>query len=246
MYGGSGNGVFLAARAASPTPHPPTLNSPTHISPTHPQLTKAQPCFCCSRPHLSAASPNSALLCCAQCVTDQLLTVMLVICAVIISKLSDISNQRSRTITWYDGALMSPIYSHLAPSLNASALAGFEALGQGAKWAAASSYCTQQLPTTCASALTQRVGVSGFNITFGQEFTWSNRTSQLVNERPIRQVLRDAAAGGSDAAAYGHCLGCYCLGLRSIDLGGLPTGEQVILAQSIKDTCRDYINNFDL
>ncbi|KAG2492376.1 hypothetical protein HYH03_009324 [Edaphochlamys debaryana] len=161
--------------------------------------------------------------------------VAVLLCAAIITKLTDISNQESATINWE----VKSVRIDAALALRSGPSADLPGL------------CSAELASNCSRELRGRFN-STVSVAYGQGLQWANATSRLLYERPVRTTLqycssgvggaRDAAARDEvDCAPLSACLPCLCLGLSSaVTSDGSPAGADAEL------TCDAYVNALDV
>ncbi|GIL83284.1 hypothetical protein Vretifemale_12126 [Volvox reticuliferus] len=168
-----------------------------------------------------------------QMFTGFIMFTFIVICAAFITWLSAASSKEARIIKWDMKELRAAIgigmakIGSISTSNTALDLASYDA------------FCASSM-ASCIAHVDEVFPAAAINMTYGAEWSFSNATVRLLNERPIRQDLTKCAESVSCPASY--CMPCYCLGLSSVSTDD-ATPE--FLAH-IKDACSTYWRPLDL
>lgn len=189
---------------------------------------------------------------CSQVLVRVIVLVIVLLCALVITKLSNISNQESTMLTWRGGALSASLRTaaEAAPGTLGPNTTASEVIAMAA--AAPAQLCTAALAHMCTPALVSEYAAVGLNLTYGSLLGWANSTQRLLNDRPLRVQLQACAppqghaANATTASSCGPiqlCLPCYCHGLKA-RYSSTPPGA--VERPHVDEYCAAYLDEYDL
>ncbi|PNH10237.1 hypothetical protein TSOC_003037 [Tetrabaena socialis] len=152
---------------------------------------------------------------------------LVLLCATVITKLTDMSNQESTSINWTSAKLT---LDTTAAMIRGSTGAGGNSTSPSPSYGNATAlhdelelFCTSQLKGSCTAELHKSYG-GMVRLVYGSGLQWANATSRLIYERPVRAALQECATatsaaalleGGGVTCALQSCLPCLCLGMEA-------------------------------
>ncbi|GIL83282.1 hypothetical protein Vretifemale_12125, partial [Volvox reticuliferus] len=168
-----------------------------------------------------------------QVLTGLIMVLFIILCGTLITWLSAVQSKEFRKMPWDMAELEAAIWAGMGSDAHAS---GQSSVKQDK--ASYDAFCVSAMASCMAYANQLHPG-SDINMTYGAEWSFSNATVRLLNERPIRQDLTKCAESVGCPASY--CMPCYCLGLSAVPTDD-PTPE---LLAHMEIACSKYWNVLD-